>query len=355
MKKNYLLVLPLLFASFLLASCQNKKVDLTYGTYIEKTLFSLKELNNDELEDKLFNQKETLLLAVYQDEYSQDCLCWASFENTLVNYVNTYHEEVYLYNAHEQNKALKELNIKVYEESTPMLYLFNGQKKIVSFSYNNAKDKTVFSDNTGKAMFERLHEYINAPKMYYVDDEYLDDNLSKNDESLVLFMRHTCGDCKYVIPNTLIPYIKSHDIKHEVLVFDLNEYYLKGLVSSQSYTIYDEIKDKYQLTEKTSKEFGYLKGVVPTFHYYQKGVLKDASIYFNDEISKDELGNYYISNSFYSESRLTSIKYTNKSLVGTIIDANNIIVTKSGGYFWAQEKAAKYHDPLLKSFLDMYL
>ena len=353
MKKKSLLIIPILFASFSMTSCQKEKMNLTFGTYIAQTLFTLKELNSNELEDKLFNQKENLLLAVYQDEYSQDCLCWDTFENVIVNFINQYHEQVYIFNAYNQSKALESLNIKTYKESTPMLYVFNGEKTVASFSYNNNRDKAIFSDLTGEAMFTRLQDYVNKPKMYFVDDDYLEGNLSNG---VVLFMRDACGDCKYVIPNTLIPYINTHVIHNEIWLFNLQPYYeLQANNPEMSNRPYDYYKNKYKLTETASAEYGYSTGVVPTFHYYQEKILKDASVYFNDEIDQKTDGSYYIKNSFYSKERLTSIKYTKTVLKDMIINKEDIVVTKTGNAFWSQEKAAKYHDPLLKSFLDMYL
>ena len=69
-------------------------------------------------------------------------------------------------------------------------------------------------------------------------------------------------------------------------------------------------------------------------------------------------GNYYISNSFYDEDRLTSISYASKIdnnvLLGMKLPKEDVVTTSTGYAFWAQEKAAKYHDPLFKAFLDTY-
>ena len=118
------------------------------------------------------------------------------------------------------------------------------------------------------------------------------------------------------------------------------------------------MKDICQLSEDGSKTFGYGKGVVPTLQFYLAGSLSDACVFFNDEVAQKEDGSYYISNSFYSEERLTSLKYLdnveNKVLKGMAIPEEDVVKTESGYMFWSQEKAASYHTPLLISFLDTY-
>ena len=360
MKNKAFLLIPLVIATPLLSSCQkNKEVCLTYGTYLSTTILDLKKLSTDDLNNKAMSG-EVFLLATYQGEYSEDCLCWSTFENVISNYINTYDEMVYLYDAQTSNDAIKDLNIAVLKESTPMLYIFNGQKQIASFSYSNKQDKPLFSDTNGEEMYSRVHKYIKKPKMFYVDDEFLESNLKKQDSSIVLFMRSTCGDCKYVIPNVLIPYINHHDTSNELWVFNLDSYYTRQLVSELgTYTPYSDIKNKYELSEETCKSLGYQGGVVPTIHYYEKGDLKDATVFFNDEVAQKEDGSYYISNSFYSEERLTSLHYVDKVetkvLKGMEIKNYEVAMTTSGYLYWIQEKAALYHTPLLNAFLDYYL
>ena len=97
---------------------------------------------------------------------------------------------------------------------------------------------------------------------------------------------------------------------------------------------------------------------MPTIHFYKKGVLSDASVFFNDEVSQKEDGTYYISDSFYSEERLTSLKYAeyidNNVLKGMEINKEDVVTTATGYTYWSQEKAAKYHAPLFQSFIECY-
>ena len=362
MKKKYLslLLLPLLFSS--LTSCNSKKVSLTYGTYIGHTIYSLKELNNVELIDKTKNENEVFLLAAYQGEYSQDCLCWTTFQNVIASYMNTYHDLVYTYNAYEQDDSVKSLKIDKYTNSTPCLYVFNGEKNLAKYSYQNQQDKAIFEDVTGEAMSKRLQHVIDKPTLYYVDEEYLDQQYLTAKKICVLFFRNGCGDCQYVLPNVLIPYIKEHKLATEICMFDMQKYYDQ----SKSESATDEQKGKYQflknrfgLSEIGDTVFGYGDGVVPTIQFVENGKVDGATVYFNDVISQKEDCSFYISDSFYSEERLPNLKYLKgMSKQIAVLKGKAIkdgVLESPYGYYWSQEAASKFHKPLLEAFLDYYM
>ena len=361
MKKKivFSLIAPLLFVSLIGCKKEAEKVHLTYGTEMQESLSTLKELSNDELLTKTRDEKETFLLATYQGEYSEDCLCWATFKDVLVNYMNYFNRLVYVYNAQNQDDSLKNLKIEKLEQSTPYFYIFNGEEKLASFSYNNAKDKALFEDRKGNTINEKVNKVVDKPLMYFIHPEAVEQSAVKNKENLlVLFIRRGCGDCKYVLPNVIIPYIYSHNLDTGIRIVDLQDLYDLQKQPETEGLPYDSMKDMCQLSEDGNETFGYGKGVVPTIQYYKEGNLADASVYFNDEVSQKEDGSYYISNSFYTEERLTSLKYVsnveNKVLKGMTLSNEDVIKTESGYTFWAQEKAAFYHTPLLTAFLDTY-
>lgn len=359
MKKSRLVLLLIPLSFGLLTGCSNSKAHLTFGTYINQDLNSLKVLDNVELKTKADNN-ETFMLAVYQGLYSDDCLCWQTYQNIIVSYMNTYHECVYLYDAQGQDESVSNLNIAKTKESEPYLYIFKGQKKLAIYSYKNNKDESLFKD--ADIMNEKVHKFITKPNAYYVDDDFLKENLSKNDQSIVAFVRRGCGDCNYVIPNYIIPYINKHDISKNIWIFDMQDLYdlaRSETASEDEKALYQGVKDRYGLSSK-NEIFGYQNGVVPTIQYYEKDVLKDATVFFNDEVSKKEDGSFYISESYYSEERLNNLSYLKDSKVNGVIKNmsikdNSVMQTKSGAYYWLQSEAAKYHGPILNAFLDYYL
>ena len=361
MKKSLLkfLLLPLVFGS--LASCSYSKSSLTYGTYVSQTLYSIKELTNVELLNKTKNENETFLLAVYQGQYSEGCSCWSTFESVIVKYMNDYHGVVYEYNAQEQDDSLEALKIEKVEASTPYLYIYKGEKRLAKYCYNNKQEFDLFED--AEKMNQLVSKKVNKPSVYYVNDLFLTANLASSKDAVVLFARSGCGDCNYVLPNVLIPYINNHSSKKEVWIYDLQSLYdlsRSSAATEEEKARYQEMKDKYGLSASANDKYGYQNGVVPTMQYYQEGILKDSTVFFNDEVSQKEDGSFYLSNSFYSEERLANLAYLKGSKLKTVlkdmaIPQEEAMERRSGGYYWSQKGAAQYHTPLLKAFLDYYL
>ena len=361
MKKKFVLLLLSTLAFGSLAGCSTSKSALTYGTLITQDLNSLKELSNQELSSKAKNENEVFLLAVHQGIYSEGCNCWTTFENVITKYMNKCHDLVYVFNAQKQDDSVSTLKIDKMEDSNPFFYIFKGEKILAKYSYKNSKDKVLFED--ADKMEEKVRAKVKSASMYYVDDIYLSENLSKKDKSVVLFMRRGCDDCSYVIPNVIIPYINKHSLKENLWLFDMQDVYnlsKNEAATEEEKAQYQALKDKYGLSTSSNNTFGYQQGVVPTIHYYEKNILKDASVFFNDVVSQKEDGSFYISESYYSEERLNNlsflkdVKFTSK-LESMTIDSNSAMQTKSGSYYWNQAVAAKYHTPILEAFLSEYL
>ena len=363
MKKKFfiLLGLPLLFCS--LTACTDTDGTLTYGTYNKQDLNSLKTLTNEDLVNKAKNDRETFLLATYQGTYSETCTCWSTFLNVIVSYTNEFHENIYLYDTQLQDSSVSSLNIEKFNDSTPCLYIFRGEKQLAKYSYKNSLDKDLFEDTSLKLLDKKIHRVVHKPNMFYVTKNYLADNLNKVKEVAVLFMRNGCSDCSYIIPNVLIPYISDHAFAKDIWLFDMQHYYdLRNdeTVSEEERGQYQALKDQYGLSITGNQAFGYQQGVVPTLQYYSNGVLKDATVFFNDSVSQKEDGSFYISDSYYTEERLSSLKYMKGANFKTVLkdmplNNDEVMQTKSGGYYWLQAAAAKYHTPILKAFLDYYM
>ena len=281
MKKKILALLPLLLMPFMLSSCEGDKVTLTYGTLIKSDIYSLKEITTTELVSKAKDEKETFLLAVYQGKYSEECLCWNTYLNVLVSYINLTNEVIYTYNAQSQDESIKDLKIDKYDDSTPCLYVFDGSKKVTSFSYRNSGDKALFEDTTADAMKTRVHKYVDKPTLYYVDEKYMDEHYNQDERLAVLFYRRGCGDCHYVIPNVILPYTKKKALHTSLYLFDIQDQYdaaKSEFATSAEKAHYQELKDKYGLSELGSKTFGYQNGVVPTIQFVKKGAIEGAAV-----------------------------------------------------------------------------
>ena len=359
--KNKLVLVPLIsLALVALTGCTIKKANLTFGTYIEQSLDSLKPIETSEMLDKAYSE-ETYILATYQGKYSNECLCWSTFQNVIVNYINKYHEKVSIFNMDNYGDLQINLGIEEYNDSTPALYIYQGKEQLAKFSYKNRGDKNIFNDIKAETMYERIHKYVNKPSVYEVNDDYLANSLKEPREIIALFIRTGCGDCHYSLSNVIIPYTNRFELSKEIWYLDLQDYYLlrnKEDATEEEKAQYQNIKDKYGLSESSNKKYGYGDGFVPTIQYYRYGILKDASVFFNDEIQEYDCESYIISNSFYTSERLTSLSYCKNVetnvLKGLTILNSEVATTKDGYKYWSQEKAAVYHTPLLEAFLDYY-
>ena len=355
MKKKYvvLLIAPILFVS--LTGCDENKDILTYGTHIQTSLEKLETISEFDLFWRVTTFKETFILATYQSEY--ECLCWETFQNVIVNYTNTYHEKVYLFDTSNQDSAIEQFKLNKYKDSTNALYIFKCNKQIAQFSFKKDTDKTIFTDLSGKTMFNRIHRYVEKPVIYEVDEAYLENKIKEKEESITLFIREGCSDCRYALTDILIPYINTHKTKKEIWYYDLqNSYELanKEDATDLEKAQYQEIKDKYELSASTNSVYGYLNGVVPTIQYREKGILKDAAVCFNDVVDEKDDGSFYLSDSYYSEERIPFLKYySGNPLKGMTIEGG--LKTVSGYKYWNQTDAIKAHRPIFEAFLNYYL
>lgn len=354
MKK--LMLLPLLVLPLLTGCDGNKEVEkcrLTFGSKMQEgNKDAIKELSNSELIVKTRDQQEVFLLAVYQDQYSEDCLCWKTYKEVLKTYCYKYRGLVYTYNAHNQDETLSHLKIEKLNESTPYLYIFNGEKLVKKFSHANNKQRKIFEDISAKEMMNQVNEYVERPLLYYVDEE----NIVVDAIQVVMFMRSGCSDCKYSLSEVILPYINSHDNVSDIYLFDMQKYYEMAKIYEEEKEVYQSLKDKYGLSEKEGNPFGYQQGVVPTIQYRKNGKIEGAAIYFNDVVSKKDDGSYYISDSFYTEERKEALKdqYIFPNVIKGMTLTEGVIERNNGSYHWAQEAANRYHKPNFEAFLDYY-
>lgn len=361
MKK--LLLLPLLILPMMTACDIGKtqeKVSLTYGTIMEDgNKDAIKELSNSELLAKTRDENEVFLLAVYQDQYSESCGCWLTYKEIVKRYCFKYNRLVYLYNAHNQTDELAHLKIEKLDQSTPYLYIYNGEKLVQKFSHSNKKYRRIFEDLSAEEMNRQIEGFTNRPHLYFTDEAHIPTE-NAHEKQFVMFMRHGCSDCKYALGEVLIPYIKGHTIGKDVYLFDMQKYYDLAKypdASEEDKAYYQNLKNRYGLSEAEDNPFGYQLGVVPTIQYRNDGKVEAAAIYFNDVIEKREDGSYFIADSFYSEERKEALKdqYTFPNVLKGMMVMDGVIEGKNNTYYWSQEAANKYHKANFEAFLEYYL
>lgn len=348
--KKQLLFLPLTFASILpLTSCNgtSEKVDLKYGQMISEKITIIDYLS---LKEKIDN-KENFILSVY----TTGCACWSNFRKVAEEYINTNHVSIYgidYKNFRASDGSSLDTFSLTFVSGGVSVHIFKDGKKKVEIADSKSPILTKIS-----ALTSFLEENVILPKMFYVSLDQVDSLYKSSETSLIYFARSSCSDCQYLDNN----FLKEYSVTNNLYILDcetigVREYDDEGNLTPESATKWNQFKIDYGLAKDNNEKYGYDTGYVPSL-FLIKGdgistlpTFLSGSVYFNDEINKDDNG-YYISNSYYTEERIANISYTSTILKGKRL--TNEEVTTIGTYsFWNKEEASKEHNKLIKAFLD---
>lgn len=350
MKKILLAFIGLLTLNCISCSPNETKQKLTYGSFIEQKEESYGKggykIFYSDLVRRIEND-EVMLLAVYPGD-SSSCGCWLTFRNHIQKFVNDYNYKIYVANYAEFPALNTDPYGFIHADDRPTFHIIANKKVIYKVDYKD--NRNLFQDSS--LLKKMVDEYVLAPSIYEVDEPSLNTIISTQESVNIFYAKSTCGDCNYVIPNVLIPYFNSSPTEEKLYMFDLNP------IAELENDRYQTVKDFYGLSSLNDPIFGYGVGYVPTFQHRENGIIKSNAVYFNDSINKNELGEYNISKSYYSQDRVNNLEYLNNYTNTKVLEGLKLSPTdiyEAGEYIgWQQEKAAKYHDPLLKAFLDYY-
>ena len=352
MKKSApLLLVSLLMSSFAISGCSNNsKINLIYGDYTNNTVTDIKYLD---LQSKIAN-KETFMLAV---EPTGSCACWSDFKAILNVYIPETHVIVY-----HMKYAM------FYENETYGLNLRDGYTTFAIFESGELK-QNIISDRQNMFHDEKVfREYItgtvNLPHYFYISlDKTNELFAASSTSSVIYFARSTCSDCAYVDKYVLKDYAENHSFRNDMYILDcekigIREYDEDGHLTPESQVKWNKFKEDMLLADTYNKDYGYNTGYVPTFIKVRNNTVESASVYFNDTVEEVD-GKYKVTDSYYTEERLPKLDYL-KDYSGTKVlkglELSEDSIQKFGSFaMWKQEKAAEYHTPLLKCFLDSYL
>ena len=356
--KKVLFLLPLLAITSLgISGCKKSEQlpRITYGTLVGQ---ESEEITYADLTAKIARQ-ETMIVATYLKVTSGQCGCWIRFKSVLDEYVKEYNTRVYYIDRFSfpddgDNFGIT-LNTKVTD---PSVVFFKNGKKANQYLYSS-DTKPIFEQMSG--LRKAVAKFARDPQLMFVDQDYLDNALftAKNDKVVVYYLWNTCPDCNDCLPYVLDPYQNKNEFSTQVWCIDLA---IKGLLLNENgdqdktQASYVKFLKDHHMSAAGDSTFGYDRGFVPTFQVWEKGVLKDMSVYFNDSYEKvDE--EWKITRSFYSQERVAHLQYTNTILEGTTIPNEDMLEAEFGGMtytMWKTEAARKVHQPLLEAFLDMY-
>ena len=319
---------------------------LTYGTYIstadsannDATKISYSELaSRMDAEGAYHNENFLLTIAP-----TNGCVCWAKFQAVLKQFIKETHYLVYQINIDEFGDNNFGLN---FEEGHVSFAIIRNGNIVKQYMSNSILEST-------EALKSEVAKFVRSPDLYYVDEPFLNEAIKTGTTTLVQYIRKSCSDCNYVDPNILWPYLNINNLKTEMYVIDIDYLYK----TKDESTDYQNFKNNYLLSNVFNEDFGYETGYVPTFQYYERGKLKSASVFFNDEVAK--VGEEFkVVKSYYTEERLPKLEYAQNVevnvLKGLTLQEDDLLAF-NGNYYWKQAKATEYHKPLLEAFLKTY-
>ncbi len=363
MKKSVLFLLPFMIIPFA-TSCGGNggKIDLTYGQMINNTL---SDVSYDSL-TSLVKDEKTFIITVAP---STNCTCWATFKNILYGYIAKTHVKVYtiknteFYNA--ESKLMDTFGMTVMSDRETFAIFENGKLK-----QHRVYDQKDYIFKQQKDFEKYMEEVVNLPKAFEINLTQLDSIYASGKEAVIYFARNNCSDCGYVDTHYLRQYIKENASMNNMYILDcealgIRVYDKDNQLTPESKVAWQNFKDKYGLSNAVNTELGYNTGYVPTFQLikgngesYGTSILS-MSVTFNDTISEVD-GKYVVTDSYYTAERAEKLSYTSKVdtkvLKGLELTADDVNVIEIGSSFkyisWTHKSAEKYHNPLLKAFLD---
>ena len=348
MKKKLVLLLPLAITPLLTGCSKDNRTRITYGS---PTITAAVELQYDQLVSKMTNG-ENMIIVTYHGEKSASCECWRAFKPIIDKYADD--TDTYIYQIDRQVfKDHQDFGFTMIDSSNPTVIVTKEGKKQNEYLYGN-NNKTMFT--TADGFKKAIEKVVKAPQFIVINSDYLDNKLLKSNDTFVIYYSWSfCPDCNYCMPNVLMPYSQDNNFGTKFYVIDLA---VPGILMTEdgkwpaegtANPTYVEYLKNHHMSLAGDAKFGYDRGFVPTFQYYKGGELTDVCVYFNDAVS-NESGSWKVSRSFYTQERVANLAYTNTVLYGLEIPESDIL---DGG--WKQEAMAKYHDPILKSFLNKYV
>jgi hypothetical protein len=346
--------------------------DSTSRTY---KVGNVKVIGYSDLTSLIEDRKASFALLVA--DVNSDCTCFVPFKATLKSYIQSDNAFLYAINPSEfdgSGKSTYDLKVSAGSGSESVAIFENGTLK-----YQRQRSGENDSWSNDAATFRSwMAARVSYSSMLYIDvlqlDKIIADSSSFNglDQCTIGFFRDRCGDCRYLSDNFLKTYNATTHAESYVIDCDV-----PGLhdpkdgstaATSESAAQWAAFKVKYGLAQSATTPYGFDTGYVPSFLHYQNGEVIDAEVYDNDTLEAGSAANTYkITGTYWDNSRshdffsgLKNNEVTNFLTTPALqaipaSDVTNYGTAAEPYYAWNHDKAAVYHDPLIKAFLDCYI
>jgi hypothetical protein len=327
----------------------------------------------------LVEAKRNFVLVVLPEELG--CVCFGIFCETINRYQKSKNLLVYSISGTQFNNPDNSkfgLNVN---SNLATIAIFEGGAVKYQSTADGSKDS--FAQNYS-VFSEWMNARLSFSDMLYVSKTQLE-SLYKGTTPFTLgFVRASCGDCSYVADHLLTEYNKeAHSVSY-LIDCDVDGIRLcngkepsnaTGATEDETtaYKNWQTFKDDYGLSNKYTTNFGFDNGYVPTWVHCNPaantedkpwGAIDDADVYVNDSLTQLDEKTYAVSNTYFDGTRdlpflkdadaLAKGGCATTNIKGITMGVGDVTVYKGNGY-WNHDAAAKFHDPLLKSFFAKYI
>ena len=344
-----------------LPSCTNtpetiaEPVNIVFGKLYDKKKEAkieehLKTLDGEGFASKLQNKEEFALLV-----YDKSNPKWDEYEKAILKFVKKENALIYAMEISDFKRIKASVSVDT-KEGEITLAIFKDENVAYQIMSGGENDLLLDADALSSYLEERVH----FSDMLYISLEQLEEVFTKKNDATIGFLRKTCLDCSFVEDAVLTPFNYLDHQQSYVIDCDVEGIrYKDGEIDEEGWK---EFKKKYGLSEEGNADFGYNGGYVPTFfHYSTDGKtspaesILDGCVYLNDTV-KNVNGEYLVTDSYFTEEREPLLNFLgNIPDKETVLKGHKVATQEIENEHWKKESAAKYHNPLLKAFLDAYL
>lgn len=268
------------------------KTEAFISTYIDYD-------NPQEIKNMISNNENVLLYI-----YSSSCLACEEYKPLINNFISM--NEVVMYALDVKNfPSLSRDEIFSYMV-TPTICLYSNGKTVTKF--NPISDEKAFSSSDGLKQYLDQYSFPSYKRNIKNEEDLV--KIMNFNTSYIYFSYSECSDCSYFEYHFLNEYLK---LKCQQIIYN---YEMSALFNNKD--LYKEFTDKYGLSYDGNNKYGYLNGVVPTFQYYENGILNDTIIVYNDQFDREyndlnEISKITMTSSYYLDNPNIGKEYFSNS------------------------------------------
>lgn len=305
-------------------------------------------------------QSETNFLLLLHGS-ADTCSCYTTWHNEILapyikrNKLLVYAITLQEFESDSEYYGLKRIN------GYDTLAVFEAGKAIFQKSTDVETDPFV---TTYSGFAEWMTKRTQNPKIFYVNEELLDEYYKGNESFTIYFGRDTCGDCAYLNRTALSAYLDKHDnLAQNFLYIDFDAFRPQRGDEDydQKMVIYQEKKDHYGLSWSEENPAGYSSGAFPTVyfvnpdgHSFTGDVIEASGVFYNESIDAEGVvHDTYFSKERYESASDTYLAYlAETNLTRKWIDDVSFAEAEDKSRTAWHDLLAPYEEPLFNALLD---